>query len=80
MVRQYSSKSTIMTKERSKQLREKVTEKRESGNGYKKITISLDLPLKSIITKCCTARLSLPRAGGHHNPGKMKMGAGVWMH
>ena len=61
----------MKTKEHSKQLREKIIEKYKSGDGYKKISNSLDIPpssVKSIIKKwkeygTC---LNLPRAGRPH--------------
>ena len=68
---QYPGKNyTVKTKEHSKQLHEKVIEKHESGDGYKKISKSLNIPwstIKSIIKKYGTV-VSLPSAGSLQKP------------
>ncbi|KAF7651086.1 hypothetical protein LDENG_00116390 [Lucifuga dentata] len=58
----------MKTKEHSKQLCEKVIEKHKSGEGYKKISKSVNIPwssVKSIIKKwkACGTTVNLPRAG-----------------
>ncbi|XP_059809494.1 activating transcription factor 7-interacting protein 1-like isoform X6 [Hypanus sabinus] len=69
LVSQYPGKNyTMKTKEHSKQLREKVIEKHKSGDGYKKISKSLNIPwstVKSIIKKWKEygAAVNLPRTG-----------------
>ncbi|XP_072127656.1 activating transcription factor 7-interacting protein 1-like isoform X7 [Mobula birostris] len=69
LVSQYPGKNyTMKTKEHSTQLREKVIEKHKSGDGYKKISKSLNIPwstVKSIIKKWKEygAAVNLPRTG-----------------
>ena len=61
----------MKTKEHSKRLREKIIERYKSGDGYKKISNSLDIPqssVKSIIKKWkeYVTCLNLPKAGRPH--------------
>ena len=63
-----TNKANMKTKELSKEVRHKVVEKHSSGEGYKKISKSLIIPLsmmKSIIKKWKTYHITqtLPRSG-----------------